>query len=179
MTDLTLIDNLLDHATTTCRAGIETPRGSGAKYSYDPLIGACELSGQLPAGLVFPLDFGFVPRTCGEDGDPLDILVIADEPIAVGTTVRVRLLGIIEARQTERDGRVVRNDRIVARVAVSVSYGDAAHIADLGARFVDHLGRFFTQYNDLKGKHFEVLGVHGPEAAIAAIERAALTERAP
>ena len=99
---------------------IESPKGSRSKYTWDRVIEAFELSGLLPTGMSFPLDFGMVPSTLGDDGDPLDILVIGDEPAAVGCVVNVRILGI-KAEQTER-GRTYRNDRLVGRVAISVSY---------------------------------------------------------
>lgn len=72
----------------------------------------------LPEGMSFPLEFGFVPGTRGEDDHPLDILVLGDEPSAVGTLLTVRLIGVIEAEQTEdeqtEDERTVRNGRILA-----------------------------------------------------------------
>jgi inorganic pyrophosphatase len=92
---------------------IETPRGCRNKYSYDEKRGVFKLSSVLPAGAVFPFDFGFIPRTIGDDGDPLDILVLMDEPVFSGCFVAARLLGVIEARQTE-DGKTERNDRLIA-----------------------------------------------------------------
>lgn len=169
--NLSHINHLLDDERGTCRAVIETPKGSRSKYTYDAAVRAFELTGLLPAGMSFPLDFGFIPATLAEDGDPLDVLVIGDEPSAVGCFVTVRILGVIEAEQTEH-GETVRNDRLVARVAKSISYGHAAHIDDLGALFVDHLGRFFVNYNALKGKGFKVLRVAGPERAAELIRQA-------
>src|ERR1700693_2649246 len=71
------------------------------------------LSKVLPLGMMFPFDFGFIPSTLGEDGDPLDVLVLMDEPLPVGCTLGCRLLGIIEATQEEH-GETTRNDRIIA-----------------------------------------------------------------
>jgi len=172
VTDLHHIPHQLDPEAATVRIVIETPKGSRSKYSYDPSTQTCELTGHVPAGMAFPLDFGFVPSTLAEDGDPLDVLVVADEPIGIGTTVRVRLLGIIEAEQRERDGRVVRNDRLLGRPIASITYDHAVHIDHLGRSFVDHLGRFFVQYNELRGKSFRVLAAKGPEAAIDAVSKA-------
>jgi inorganic pyrophosphatase len=166
--NLAAIDHLLDVTTATCRVVIETPKGSRSKYSWNVEAAAMELSGLLPAGMSFPLDFGMIPSTLADDGDPLDILVIGDEPALVGCIVDVRILGVIKAEQTER-GRTYRNDRLIGRVALSVSYEHAEHIDDLGARFVDHLGRWFVNYNALKGKGFDVLGVSGPEEAVRLI----------
>lgn len=176
MVDLTKIEHLLDNGKATCRAIIETPKSSRSKYTYDPGLEIFELSSLLPAGMSFPLDFGFIPNTLAEDGDPLDVLVIGDEPSAVGCYAQIKILGVIEANQTEK-GETCRNDRLVARIAKSITYGHASHIDDLGKPFVEHLGKFFVNYNDLKGKTFEVLGVAGPDQAMHLIEKASTAAR--
>lgn len=169
MTNLAAIDHRLDERAATCRAIIETPKGSRSKYTYDPQIEVFELSGLLPTGMNFPLDFGFIPATLAQDGDPLDVLILGDEPSAVGALAKIRLLGVIEAEQRERDGTIFRNDRLIARVAQSISYGHAEHIDDLGTLFIEHLGQFFINYNRLKGKAFKVLATAGPERAAALV----------
>jgi inorganic pyrophosphatase len=65
---------------------IETPKGSPNKLTFDPRYGTFVLKGVLPAGAVFPFDFGFVPSTRGDDGDPLDVLVLMDAPVYPGCT---------------------------------------------------------------------------------------------
>ncbi|QNA85422.1 inorganic diphosphatase [Sphingomonas sp. So64.6b] len=112
------VDIEIEEGAHTCRAVIETPKGSRSRYTYEPEIEALVLSGLLPAGMSFPLDFGFVPSTLAEDGDPLDILVVGDDPSAPGCVVLVTLLGVIEAEQTE-GGNTVRNDRLSARTSLS------------------------------------------------------------
>ncbi|UAK25233.1 inorganic diphosphatase [Sphingomonas nostoxanthinifaciens] len=171
MANLAQIDPRLDDVEQTCRVVIETPKGSRSKYTYNPELEALELAGLLPAGMSFPLDFDFIPGTLAEDGDPLDILVIGDEPSAPGCVVMVKLLGVIEAEQTER-GVTVRNDRLVARTSLSINYRDAASIDDLGQPFVEHLGRFFVNFNELKGKRFEVIGSGDAWRAIDLLRRA-------
>lgn len=173
MPNLATTGHCLDPQQATCRAIIETPKASRTKYTYLAELGVFELSGMLPAGMNFPLDFGFIPGTLAQDGDPLDVLVIGDEPSAVGCLANIRILGVIEAEQTERNGRVVRNDRIVARIAASITYRHAAHIDDLGQQFVDHLGQFFVNYNELKQKAFKVLRTAGPDRAAMLILDAA------
>lgn len=171
MADLTMIDPILDISERTCRVVIETPKGSRSKYTYDADLQALQLSGLLPAGMSFPLDFGFVPSTLAEDGDPLDILVAGDEPSAAGCVVRVKLLGVIEAEQTEK-GVTVRNDRLIARTSLSINYRHASELDDLDAAFVDHLGRFFVNFNELKGKSFVVVGQGDAERAIQLLQQA-------
>ena len=92
---------------------IDTPKGSRNKFAWDEELELFSLTGVLPAGAVFPYDFGFIPNTRGGDGDPLDVLVVMDEPAFVGCLVSCRLLGVIEAKQTEK-GKTERNDRLIA-----------------------------------------------------------------
>ena len=93
---------------------VETPKGSRSKFDYDRNLGVFTLSGVLPAGSVFPFDFGFVPSTLGGDGDPLDVLIMLDESVPTGCLVRARLIGAIEADETDAGGNTVRNDRLLA-----------------------------------------------------------------
>jgi len=99
--DLTTLANQFDPAKATCRAIIETPKGSRNKFDYDPESNLFILAGLLPEGMMFPFDFGFIPSTQGEDGDPLDIMVLMDAPAHVGCLIDVRIIGIIDAEQTE------------------------------------------------------------------------------
>jgi inorganic pyrophosphatase len=84
-------------------------------------------------------------------------------------------LGVIEAEQRERDGTLVRNDRLIARLALSISYGHTAHIDDLGTLFIEHLGQFFVNYNQLKGKAFTVVATGGPDRAVRLVSEASTT----
>ena len=92
---------------------IETPKGSRNKFDYDPGCAAFRLSGVLPEGMSFPYDFGFIPSTLGDDGDPLDVLILLDTPVVVGCVLTGRLIGVIEAEQRERDGTWTQNHRLV------------------------------------------------------------------
>jgi inorganic pyrophosphatase len=104
MADLSTLSPQFDQKKGTCRAIIETPKGCRNKFDYDPDSGLFMLGGLLPEGMMFPFDFGFIPSTLGEDGDPLDILVLMDAPAHVGCLIEVRIVGIIEAEQSE-DGK--------------------------------------------------------------------------
>lgn len=113
MADLSLLLHQLDAEQAICRAIIETPGGHRSKFSYHSDSGLFELDGLLPESMAFPHDFGFVPSTRTEDGDPLDVLVLGDEPTFPGCLVQVQLIGVIEAEQTE-DGHTDHNDRLLA-----------------------------------------------------------------
>ena len=161
----------LNRKAMTCQAVIETPKGARSKFDYDEESGLFRLAGLLPEGMSFPLDFGFFPSTEAQDGDPLDVLVLHDEPIPTAALVAVRLIGVIEADQTEQ-GNTVRNDRLLAVTTCSHQYERITEVAQLGKTFVDHLAKFWVNYNALKGKTFDVRGVYGPDRAADALEKA-------
>ena len=139
---------------------VETPRGSRSKYNYDERYGAFRLGGVLPAGMSFPHDFGLIPSTVGEDGDPLDVLLLLDAPVVVGCIVAARLIGVIEAEQREDDGKWVRNDRLLAVATRSRSHAEIRRLDDLRPQLVEEIEAFFAQYNRLNGKEFKPTG-HG------------------
>jgi inorganic pyrophosphatase len=145
---------------------IETPKGSQNKYAYEPRFGTFVLDGVLPAGAVFPFDFGFVPSTIGEDGDPLDVLVLMDAAAFTGCIVASRLIGVIEAEQTE-NGKTFRNDRLIAVAAKSITHGSRCEISDVSDDLVGQIEHFFISYNMAKDKTFEPKGRSGRERALA------------
>ena len=144
---------------------IETPQRSRNKFDFDHERGIFKLGGVLPAGASFPFDFGFVPATLGEDGDPLDVLLLMDEPAFAGCLVPARLIGVIEANQTERDGKTVRNDRLIAVAENSRTHGSLREITDLNDNLLQEIEHFFVSYNDIKGKKFQPLHRRGAKAA--------------
>ena len=170
MADFTTLPHRLDAKARTCRAVIETPRASGVKYDFNPDLQALELNALLPEGLTFPLDFGFVPSTRSEDGDPLDVLVLFDAPLAMDAVLDVRLIGVIEADQTEK-GETNRNDRILAVGLQSRLYAALQKASDLDDAYLANLIAFWVQYNALRGKRFEVRRLAGPQAAVEAVRR--------
>jgi inorganic pyrophosphatase len=144
---------------------IETPKGSRNKFNYDDELQLFKLGGVLPSGAVFPFDFGFVPSTLGGDGDPLDVLVLMDEPAFTGCLVRVRLVAVIEAEQTERDGETTRNDRLIGIAAESRLHKKVRSLAGLNENLLEEIEHFFVSYNEIKGKVFKPLGRFGPVRA--------------
>jgi inorganic pyrophosphatase len=134
---------------------IETPRGSRNKYDYDEETGMFQCHSTLPLGLTFPLDFGFIPSTLADDGDPLDVMVFMDEPCYPGVAARARLIGALEARQTETDGTQHRNDRLVAIQSNSLLYPDIQEVNELPQSILDQVEHFFVSLNKPKGKSFK------------------------
>jgi len=103
----------VDKAEGLIQVIIETPKGSRNKFAYDDKQNIFSVKKVLPAGMSFPYDFGFLPRTKAPDGDPIDVLLLMDEPAFPGIAVRARLIGIIEGEQLEGKKRS-RNDRLLA-----------------------------------------------------------------
>ncbi|HYO62391.1 MAG TPA: inorganic diphosphatase [Pyrinomonadaceae bacterium] len=152
---------------------VETPKRSRNKFDYDEERGLFKLGGVLPAGAFFPFDFGFVPSTVGGDGDPVDVLLLMDEPAFPGCLVAARLVAVIEAEQTERDGERTRNDRLIAVAAGSRTHRDVRTLADLSDALLSEIEHFFVSYNEIKGKKFEPRGRFGPKRARELVEEAA------
>src|SRR5215831_12341869 len=164
MADLTMLAHQLDAEKGTCRAIIETPKGCRNKFDYDPESNLFMLGGLLPEGMMFPFDFGFIPSTLGEDGDPLDILVLMDAPAHVGCLIEVRLIGVISAEQIE-DGKKETNDRLLGVAIHSYEHEHLTTIDKLSKTLLSQLEEFFVSYNKQRGKKFKVTGTGGPGKA--------------
>jgi len=150
---------------------VDTPKGNRNKYKFDEEKGIFKLGGVLPVGAYFPFDFGYIPNTLGGDGDPLDVLVLMDEPAFCGCLIAARLIGVIEANQTERDGKTERNDRLIAVSTDSRIHEDIKSINDLNEKLVDEIEHFFKSYNEAKGKKFESLGRFAAQKAKKIVEK--------
>jgi inorganic pyrophosphatase len=172
MQDISRLPHHLNKAKHECQAIIETPKGRRSKFKYDEDSGLFCLSNILPQGFSFPFDFGFVPSTEAEDGDPLDLIVLMDEATHVGCLLNVRLIGVIKVIQTEK-GKQTANDRLLAVAVKTVEYKDVNAISDLPRSQVDQISEFLALYNKNSGKHDEVKGIEGPDGALALLERAA------
>lgn len=165
----------LDRSAVTVRAVVETPAGSRAKFTLDGDSGLYALGKILPAGLAMPLDFGFVPSTCGGDGDPLDIMILGEVVLPTGCLVTARLIGAIEVEQRRLGSGdpPQRNDRLVARLADSKAFATIDRLDQLGDGFVTELNLFFASYKAQRGQSYDVIAVSGPERAVELVEEAA------
>jgi inorganic pyrophosphatase len=157
---------------------IESPRGATAKIKYDSGLGAFTLSRPLPLGLWYPHDWGFVPGTVAEDGDPLDALLLSDGTTFPGLVVRARPLGVIQLEQDAKTGGRERNDRLIAVAdnAPRIGYRTAG---DLPERVRQELEQFFLDVTYFEHKNARVLGWQGPEEALALVQRVQARRRAP
>lgn len=169
LTDPSRIPPLDPDSNGTVQVIIETPKGSRNKYAFDAELKIFQLKKVLPAGMTFPYDFGFIPSTVAEDGDPTDVLVLMDEPAFPGCLLKCRVIGIIEAQQGKKKDKE-RNDRIIAIERANHSFAQVKHIRDLGKKFVNELEEFFVNYHALSGKKYKIIDVKGPSEARRRIE---------
>jgi inorganic pyrophosphatase len=151
------------------RVVIETPNGSRNKFAFNVDDHVFELKKVLPAGMAFPYDFGFVPSTKADDGDPVDVLVLMDEPAFPGCVLKCRPIGVIQGEQGDKKKKV-RNDRIIAVEQDAHSWADIKTVDDLGKQFVRELEEFFVDYHKLSGKQYRVLALKGPAQALKLVK---------
>ena len=144
---------------------IETPKGSRNKLKYDPGKRAYKLSKVMPEGMVFPYDFGFVPGTKADDGDPLDVLLLTDAPLFPGCLVDCALIGVIEAEQQE-EGETERNDRLIAVARAALLYSGIENIADLNPLVLKQIEEFFVNYQKVRNVKVKILGHRGRDQAL-------------
>lgn len=160
------------------RVIIETAKGSRNKFSYDEKLHVFRLKKVLPEGMSFPCDFGFIPSTLADDGDPIDALVLMDEAGNTGAMVECRVIGAICAEQTPEDGKKIRNDRILAVALPSHTHADLKDIRDLNTNLLRELDKFFVNYHSEYGEKFKVLGHCGPKEALKLVKKAMKRESA-
>src|SRR3954467_10941225 len=149
---------------------VETPRGSSCKLEFDPDLRAFTLAKPLMAGLSYPYDWGFIPSTKADDGDPLDVLIIHDAQTFPGVVLRCRPVGILEVEQQSK-GKKERNDRVFAVPNRSPLESDLRDIRHLPAGAHEELELFFRATNALEDKKLELLGWRGPARAVKTIKR--------
>jgi inorganic pyrophosphatase len=149
---------------------VETPAGSRNKFSFDVEQGIFAHKMALPAGMTFPYDFGFIPRTIAPDGDPVDVLVLMDDPVFTGCAVRARLIGVIEGQQVDGKKKI-RNDRLVAVAEETHRYANIRKVKDLPDKWTEEVEEFFVNYHNLQGKKYQLLGTKGVSEALRLIRK--------
>ncbi|ERJ59286.1 inorganic diphosphatase [Sphingobacterium paucimobilis] len=152
---------------------IETPAGSSQKFNFDPLNGRMVLKKVLPAGMVFPFDFGFIPGTMGEDGDPLDVIVISEFSTFPGCSLECRIVGafVIHQSESSKSTKSIRNDRIIAIPVESAIYSKVTTIKDLHQQVIADLEAFFVNYIELEGKSLKVEKRISAKRAVRLVEK--------
>jgi inorganic pyrophosphatase len=154
------------------RVIVETPKGSRNKFKYLPEHDLFAVNRVIPAGMMFPFNFGFVPSTLAEDCDPLDALVLTTDPVPVGCMVLVRLIGVIEGTQREGRARAVRNDRLIAVGVEDAAFGAWRRLDDVDDETLQAIEQFFVSYHKVQGRTFTPLSRGGPKKAHALLRSA-------
>ena len=153
------------HPPEQVTAIIEIPAGSRNKYELDKATGHFKLDRVLYSAVHYPGDYGFIPRTLHEDGDPLDVLVKINEPTFPGCQITARPLGVLcMLDKGEPD------DKILAVPADDPYYHDVFDIADLSPHYLKEVEHFFLIYKDLEGKRMEITGWKPATMAMTIIE---------
>jgi inorganic pyrophosphatase len=151
---------------------IETPRGSRGKFKYDSASRVFRLHKLLPVGLTFPFHFGFVPGTRGQDGDPLDVLLLLDVEVPVGTLVAGIVLGAIKANQTGHHDKTVRNDRLIVLADLEHQLTRCQSLDEVPHDQLSDMEQFFINVNRQERKRFEPIGRASAEEALGIIRGA-------
>lgn len=162
-------DPYIDETTiaTAFPAVIEIPKGSTNKYELDKETGLLRLDRVLYSAVYYPADYGFIPRTFCADGDPLDVLVLGQEPVFPLTIVEARAIGVMRMRD-EKGG----DDKIIAVSVRDPAYADYADIKQLPPHVMRQVQRFFEDYKVLEHKQVVVENMGGPADAAGIIEGA-------
>ncbi|WFT91256.1 inorganic diphosphatase [Bradyrhizobium barranii] len=150
-------------------AVVETPRSSTCKLDFEPKLGVFTLAKSLIAGLSYP-DWGFIPSTKAQDGDPLDVPIVHDARTYPGVVLKCRPVGVLEVEQ-KSDGKKERNDRVFAVPDRSPLETDLKDVRHLPSRARDELEEFFRTTNALENKELKFLGWRGPNHAVKTIKR--------
>ena len=148
---------------------VETPLGSRFKYAYDPAMDVMRIRHEVPNGYFFAFNFGFIPNTQAEDGDPLDVIIYSSEGCVSGALVECRVAGALLASQKEK-GKTIRNDRIIAVPAGIKNYDAIKNIRDINKRILSQLENFFVSYENYRGIPFKTLKWISSTRAIATIK---------
>jgi inorganic pyrophosphatase len=153
------------------RVIIETPKGSTEKYAYEKDTGFFLLKKILPAGMVFPYDFGFIPGTHGQDGDPLDIIVLSEFHSFPGVVIECRLVGGFKAKQGKENKNKEENDRFLAIPVASAIFQHLTDWKKVPPSIVKELEDFFVNYNKAEHKVFKTKGYLTADAAWRKIKK--------
>jgi inorganic pyrophosphatase len=154
-------------ATNIIHVVVETPRGSRNKYKYDEKLGLFRLNRVLFAGASFPYDFGYVPGTLGGDGDPLDVLLLMDDPAFPGCVVRARPIGVLRAMKEGNE-----NHRIIAVSSDAKTWANHRDLSDLPRRMLREVEQFFHSIQNVDGREHALNGWRGVAEAERVIDRA-------
>jgi inorganic pyrophosphatase len=146
---------------------VEVPKGSKNKYELDKRSGLLKLDRVLYSAVVYPANYGFVPRTYCDDGDPLDVLVFTQEPLLPLTVVDVRAIGVMNMR----DEKGI-DDKLIAVAIGDPAFADYRRLSELPKHVMREMRRFFSDYKVLEGKEVVVDEPLGVDEALVILRQA-------
>src|SRR4051812_36577276 len=156
-----------EHLPKEFMAVIEIPMGSSIKYELDKETGLLRLDRILYSAVYYPANYGFIPQTLAEDDDPLDVLVLCQEPVAPLTLVSARAIGLMTMLDSGK-----KDHKILAVAINDPEYAGFREARELPAHRLTMLRRFFQDYKTLEGKAVEVDELEPADAALPVIEAA-------
>lgn len=162
--DIAIDREQLDHVFPTV---VEVPKGSKNKYELDKATGFIRLDRVLYSAVHYPANYGFIPRTLADDNDPLDVIVLGQEPVHPLTIVHARAIGVIRMRDQHED-----DDKIIAVHIHDPVVSDYRDNGDLPAHVLREIVQFFKEYKALEGKDVEILGPLGRDEAMRILRAA-------
>ena len=146
-------------------AVIEIPKGSRNKYEYDKDKEAFALDRVLYSSIHYPAEYGIIPKTLWDDGDPMDILVVMEQPTFPGCVIETRVIGVMKMIDGGES-----DDKILGVPVNDPKFKDVHDVSDMPKPFLDEISHFFTEYKRLEKKTTEVLGWENAEKAFEAVE---------
>lgn len=149
---------------------VETPRGSTLKYRHEPALDVFGVSRELPAGLAYPFDWGFVPGTMAEDGDPLDALAISDVSSFPGVLHWCRALGVIDVDQKNEHGKRISNPRLIVMPVWHERGKEIDSHLDLPKQLRAEIEKFFLDAIHFTPKDAKIKGWRGKDEALKLVQ---------
>lgn len=154
-------------APSIVRAVVEIPKGCKVKYELDKKTGLLAVDRILYSSVVYPANYGFLPQSLGDDDDPLDVLVLMQEPVVPLSVLRARPIGLLEMLD---EGQ--RDEKIICVHLDDPEFNTYYAISEIPHHRLRELRRFFEDYKQLEGKEVEVEDFFGPIEAVRVIEEA-------
>src|SRR5262245_59006811 len=156
-----------DHIEEHFRCVVEIPKGSKIKYELDKKTGLLWLDRVLHSAVHYPANYGFLPQTFCDDGDPLDVLVLGQEPVVPLCILRARAIGVMTMKDEKG-----RDDKIIAVHIDDPEYSDYRDVSELPAHRAREIKRFFLDYKVLENKVVDVDDIRGREEAVRVVRDA-------
>lgn len=148
-------------------AAIEIPKGNKVKYELDKATGLLRVDRILYSSVVYPANYGFLPRSLGDDDDPLDVLVLMQEPVVPLSLLRARPIGMMDMLDQGQ-----HDEKIISVHLDDPEYAEYGDIRELPMHRLRELRRFFEDYKKLERKEVEVTDFFGPVEAIGTVRAA-------